>query len=145
MQGKFGHLPSQRLPMDIARIGVLSLEWRVAGAGCTEVDGQIFVRGSCKAITTLILAFLPLNFFVMEFPLQSHRYDKLLADAVIQGTMHSDNDFGVWRSISIYVMRESLHAAHNCKKSCFCASSDITMIMCCAQIRCYPWCETLFC
>jgi hypothetical protein len=91
--------------MDIARIGVLSLEWRVAGAGCTEVDGQIFVRGTSKAITTLILALLPLNFFVMEFPLQSHRYDKLLADAVIQGTMHSDNDFGVWRSISIYVIR----------------------------------------
>jgi hypothetical protein len=76
--------------MDIARIGVLSLEWRVVGAGCTEVDGQIFVRGSSKAITTLILAFLPLNFFVMEFPLQSHRYDKLLADAVILGTMHSE-------------------------------------------------------
>jgi len=91
--------------MDIARIGVLSLEWRVAGAACTEVDGQIFVRGSSNTITTLILAFLPSNFFVMEFPLRSHRYDKLLADAVIQGTMHSDNDFGVWRSISIYVIR----------------------------------------
>jgi hypothetical protein len=93
MQGKFGHLPSQRLPMNIARIGVFSLEWRVTGAGCTEVDGQIFVRGTSKAMTTLILALLPSNFFVMEFPLQSHRYDKLLADAVIQGTMHSDNDF----------------------------------------------------
>ncbi len=37
MQGKFGHLPSQGLPMNIAGIGVLNLEWRVTGAGCTEV------------------------------------------------------------------------------------------------------------
>jgi hypothetical protein len=59
--------------MNIARIGMFSLEWRITGAGCTEVDGQIFVRGTSKAMTTLILALLPLNFCVMEFPLQSHR------------------------------------------------------------------------
>ncbi len=53
--------------MDIARIGVLSLEWRVTGAGCTEVDGQIFVRGTSKAMTTLILALLPLNFLSWSF------------------------------------------------------------------------------
>lgn len=53
--------------MNIARIGVFSLEWTVTGAGCTEVDGQIFVSGTSKAMTTLILPLLPLNFCVIEF------------------------------------------------------------------------------
>lgn len=131
--------------------------WTLQGLECSALNGGSQELAALKLMVRFLWGELarlwPHSFLhcylwiFVSWSFLCNLIDKLLADAVIQGTMHSDNDVGVWRSISIYVMRESLHAAHNCKKSCFCASSDIAMnlSMCCAQIRCYPWCETLFC